>query len=66
MRINTKNDKIELTKRERQTLADAKALLVKLAKHGDGALADMAEGAADEVGNVMAALKGEPALVPPY
>jgi hypothetical protein len=66
MRINTRTGSLDLLKREEQTLADCKALLVQIAKHGDGALSDMAEGAADEVGNVITALKGEPALVPPY
>jgi len=61
MRINTRTGRIELTKRERETLANAKTLLLQIAKHGDGAVCDMADGAADEVGNVQASIaKVEP------
>jgi microcompartment protein CcmK/EutM len=56
MTINTTTGALRLTKTEQKLLSNAKALLVKLAKHGDGALSDMADGAADEIGNVIADL----------
>jgi hypothetical protein len=64
MRINTRTGSLDLTKREQQTLADCKALLLQIAKHGDGAVSDMAEGAADEVSNVQAALAGSVLVAP--
>lgn len=62
MRINTRLDRIELTKQEERTLESAKALLLKLAKHGDGDLAEAAETAAEAVGDTINhLLKPEPA-----
>jgi hypothetical protein len=72
MRMNTRTGSLDLTKRELQTLADAKALLLQIAKHGDGAVVDMADGCADEIGNIQAALAGEVVMAggeiinPPY
>jgi hypothetical protein len=59
VRINTRLDRIELTKSETKSLETAKALLVKLAKHGDGILAEASDAAADAIGVVLGALKGE-------
>lgn len=58
MQVNTKTGACKLTKREQQTLADCKALLLQIAKHGADEVSDMAEGAADEIGNVQSALAG--------
>lgn len=52
MRINTKLKRLELTKRERDSLETAKSLLLDLVKHGDGAVAESAEIAAEEIGKV--------------
>jgi hypothetical protein len=62
VRINTRLDRIELTKSETKSLETAKALLVKLAKHGDGILAEASDVAADKIGEALAALKGEPVI----
>lgn len=66
MRINTKTDKIELTKRERQTLTDAKALLLQIAKHGPAAVTDSANDCAECIGEAMDALDGKVPVAPPY
>ena len=57
--------KIVLLKRERQTLADAKALLAELANIG-GEVADDAEVAADKINEVLDALDGKVPVAPPY
>ena len=58
MRINTRTGSLDLTKRELQTLADCKALLLAIAKHGDGDMEESADAAADAVGVVQATLAG--------
>lgn len=57
--------KIVLLKRERQTLADAKALLAELANIG-GEVADDAEKAAEAIADALAALDGTKAVAPTY
>ena len=66
MRINTRTGSLDLTKRELQTLADCKALLLQIAKHGDGNICEAAETTADGIGGVQKSLSdvGEP--VAPY
>jgi hypothetical protein len=56
MNINTNTGALRLTKTEQKLLSNAKALLVKLAKHGDGALGDVASSAADELHLVLVEL----------
>ena len=59
MQINTRLQRLELTKHKNKTLANAKELLLLLAKHGDGELSDAAEVAAEKIGEVVAALNAE-------
>lgn len=56
MRINTRDGSVELLKQERKTLADCKALLVQIAKHGSEELAESADQGADYIGVVEATL----------
>jgi hypothetical protein len=67
MRINISKGgrKIELTKRERQTLREAKALLAELANVG-GDAAKPAGDAEESLGDVLAVLNGEVLVAPPY
>ncbi len=64
MRINTRNGNLDLTKREHQTLSDAKELLLQLSKHGSGSLAENAAQAAEEVGCVQGELRQPSADLP--
>ena len=64
MRINTRTDKLDLTKQEERDLARAKKLLVDIAKHGNGTLADVADVAADKIGEVQRELTAEPVAAP--
>lgn len=52
MTINTNTGKLSLTKTEQTLLAKAKALLLKIGKHGDGDMADAADEAAEDIGTV--------------
>ena len=67
MRINISKGgrKIELTKRERQTLREAKALLAELANVG-GDAAKPAADAEEAMGDVLDVLNGAVPLAPPY
>ena len=65
MRINTRTGSLDLTKRERQTLADCKALLLAIAKHGCGDVAESASDAADGLGVVQRELECTPFPVAP-
>lgn len=56
MRINTNTGRMELTKQEERILDKSKALLVKIAKHGEGDIIDAADVAADKIGEVVAVL----------
>ena len=56
MQVNTKTGQCKLTKREQQTLADCKALLLQIAKHGSGQLCNRAEEGAEDLGAVQACL----------
>ena len=64
MRINTRTDSLELTKREHQTLADAKSLLLQISKHGSGEMAENAAQAAEDIGVVQSNLKPPSADLP--
>ena len=56
MTINTNTGRLSLTKTEQNLLAKAKALLVKIAKHGEGDTALAADNAADSIADVVADL----------
>lgn len=58
MRINTRTGKIELLKRERETLTDCKSLLLQIAKHGDEKISDDADTCADLVGGISRYMDG--------
>lgn len=64
MQVNTKTGQCKLTKREQQTLADAKALLLQIAKHGEGRLTESADFAADKIGEVQQVLNNEVVVEP--
>lgn len=63
MRINTRLNRIELTKRERQTLMDAMKLLTLIGKHGSDTNGDFAEVAADQIDKTLQSLSPEEAVV---
>lgn len=65
MRINTRTGSLDLTKRELQTLADCKALLFAISKHGTGDLEGAADEAAECIGAVQAALSGKEIVLTP-
>ena len=56
--VNKSGRKVTLTKRERDSLEAAKALLVELASSGDEGTRDDADVAADKIGEVLRALDG--------
>lgn len=56
MRINTRLNRIELTKRERETLISATALLSLIAKHAEDTPSTAASNAVAEIGVAMEAL----------
>ncbi len=58
MQVNTRTGKIELLKRERETLSHCKALLLQIAKHGDDKISDDAETCADLVGGIANYMSG--------
>ena len=58
MRINTKTNSLDLDKREHKTLADCKALLLQIAKHGDDELMGRADVGADQIAAVQAWISG--------
>ncbi len=64
MRINTRNETLDLTKREHQTLLDARSLLLQISKHGDGELAENAAEAAEAIGLVQCGLSPPSADLP--
>jgi hypothetical protein len=66
MRINTKTGKIELLKRERQTLTEAVALLLQISKHGDNSVVDTANDCAECIGEIQERLDGKELVAPPY
>lgn len=57
MQINTRTKSLELTKTELGVLSKAKSLLLLLAKHGEGELAESAETAVEAIGEVQTGLK---------
>lgn len=70
MNVNTKKGTIKLVATERRDLADAKGVLLDLARVAKGDLSSAAEDAAESLGAVLALLNGTPAEVgagkPPY
>lgn len=53
MNINTNTGNITLTKTEQKLLGNAKSLLLKIGKHGDGKLAESSDSAAENLGDVI-------------
>jgi hypothetical protein len=64
MQINTRLDKIELTKRERKTLTDAMDLLGLLQKHADSATSNCAAIAVRNIATTLDSLEAEPVEAP--
>lgn len=63
MNINTNTGALRLTKTEQKLLGNAKSLLLKIGKHGDGDMASEADVAAEAIGTVQVCLSAaeEPA-----
>lgn len=53
MNINTNTGNLTLTKTEQKLLVKTKTLLTKIAKHGDGMLAQSADVSADAIDDVL-------------